>query len=231
MWHVKGEGVWAVSLNHDPVPLPVYWAAHIKPEIDASEAKWKAIHRHKHRRDSSPDCPIPRVLQSLSFDEQLVSCRELRPEFGRRSAHSIPSGGATYSALSSRTKTDSGTPLNREDGHVESSELQEQLHNAAGDSADADPDPAVSTSNGGTTEKEDNALAGKATRPMPAPINGADTAASRHSWRGTVEQDDLDRLEVERGWLSAIDILIQMADCLLVSLSVSGTPAMTKIKK
>lgn len=230
MWHVKGEGVWAVSLNHDPVPLPVYWAANIKPEIDASEAKWKAIHRHKHRRDSSPDCPTPRVVRSPSFDDQLVSCRELRPEFDRRSASSIPSGGATDGALISlHPDTDTRTPLDRKDDHAESSELQEELHNVADDLGDADPDPAVSTPNGGTTEKEENALAGKPTRPLPAPINGANPAASRHSWRGTVEeQDDLDRLEVERGWLSAVDILIQMADCLLVSLSVSGVLAMTK---
>lgn len=233
MWNVAGEGVWAVSLNHDPISLPSYWAANVKPAIDASEAKWKANHRNE-RVDGSPHCPKPRLAQSSSVDEQLVSCREFRPESGR-SGQPVPSDGmATLPGLLSPRSTKPGTPSRGENGQqIDLSELQEELLAVADDLGDSDskgarqiPDCQMPPQE--ISRVDEIALAGAAISTQ-ASTNG-DEAASMHRWRRTSEeQDELDRLEVERGWLPAVNLLIQMADCLLVSLAVSVVSALIDI--
>jgi hypothetical protein len=230
MWNVPGEGIWAISLNHDPIPLPSYWETTVKPSIDASEAKWIAIHRNRRGTDDSPDCPRPKLTQTSSSGAQLFSCRDIVPEVDWASTSSMPQDGTKSNSpsLSPRTVEDSGTPSDQE--HVaplDLSVLQEELRNVSGKLGDINPEGKEQGSgdlpDGGekskdVTREDEIALAGGSPESREDSVKESNEAASKHRWRRTSdEQAELDRLEVERGWLPAVEILIQLADCLLVS--------------
>lgn len=230
MWNVPGEGIWAISLNHDPIPLPQYWQTKVKPSIDASEAKWKAIHQDKLGKDGLPDCPRPKLTQASSSGAQLFSCRDIQPELDWSSTASMPEDGTRSNSpsLSPRTVEDSETPPEQEAVQtLDLSVLQEELLNVSGKLGDINPQgtekgsgdlPDGKEKSKDVTREDEIALAGGSQESREDSTKESNEASLKHRWRRTSdEQAELDCLEVERGWLPAVEILIQLADCLLVS--------------
>lgn len=227
MWKVPEEGTWAISIYREAMSLPEYWAAKIRPGIDRMEVKWKASHGKRRKLDDPSSCR-PVLKGSASFNQRYASFS------GRWQDQSSGQQAEFVTSPTSALETDGSTsPKAR---RFDVSDLRQELMDVANSIGDVDTSNSVTSPSSepkeDVTAEEATALAGGTSAPDETPeatpalpkAEGEKSAEQkkhvlpRHVRRKTsLEQEEADRAELEREWVHAVDILIQLADCLLVS--------------
>lgn len=208
MWKVPDEGTWALSLHREAMTLPEYWAAKIQPGVEAMEAKWKANHWKRRRVDNSTSS-APTGNTSSPSTEQPQRYRD--------------SGSDSNSSDTERPKPND-TPRAPDSAsqrvqRFDVSDLQQELLDVANTLGDVDASNTLTPTAETPAEQDtpETALAGG--KSTEGDNSGTQVhKPPRHVRRRTsLEQAEADRAEVEKAWLPAVEILIQLADCLLVS--------------
>lgn len=219
MWKSAEEGTWAISIHQEAVTLPEYWAAKIRPGVERMEAKWEANHG-KRRKLDDPNICRPTLKSSTSFNHYA--------SFSDRWQDRTPGDNDSTGSPALAVDTNASSTVQRFDV----SDLRQELQDVANSIGDVDASNLVTSPLSETkdrvTPEEETALAGGTSEQGETPIaktsqgeeSGEPTkhVPPRHVRRKTsLEQEEADRAELEREWVHAVEILIQLADCLLAS--------------
>lgn len=219
MWKVAEEGTWAISIHREAMTLPEYWAAKIQPGVSRMEAKWKANHSKKRRLDDPQSCsPIMKGSSSSSSSQHTITCGDRWTNRSLGDRESARGDGVQPSA-----EANDNDRTSQRIQRFDVSDLRQELIDVADSLGDMDgtnlaTSPLTETQ-GQATPKEETALAGGKSRHGEEPVDSKKHGPPRYPRRRrtSIEQEEADRAELEREWVHAVEILIQLADCLLVS--------------
>jgi hypothetical protein len=238
-WDVPNEGIWVISLHEEATPLPEYWKVHIQPQVDAAERRCGEIKATRRRRDSATDNNFSKpTFVHLPSSGKIVSCRDMLVEQLSNHVRSPTSGDGAKGTLSiqSDVKNSEISDIDEENVNLfDASTLQQELQDVTHKLKDSEisdlPSPIAVDETVSTLRRvnehnpeanamgEDNvALAGgRSCQGKFSDIDEVSQPAKHLQRRSSQEQDEADRLEVEKGWADAVGLLIQLADGLLVS--------------
>ncbi|KAJ9113617.1 hypothetical protein QFC22_005925 [Naganishia vaughanmartiniae] len=212
LWDVASEGFWVLSLHEEATPLPEYWKVHIQPHLNAAETRWRSIHGTRRRE-------IPKVkpqLVHLPSSGRIVSCRESQVNSPGSRVQSPTQGDSTKSRASFSSNVQGsavGVIDKKEVDQFDVSTLQQELQDVTHKLGDSDISGLAAAYTEDTPAQsrpvhqqtaavgQDNvALAGGRSCQGTFSDKDEECQPSKHlQRRSSMEQEEADRLEVEKG--------------------------------
>lgn len=228
MWRTV-EGIWSVTMDESPVSLTDWWELHVQPQIQASESRWKigSWRRKSEDLDGEGTASIVADLQSRHHEEQQE--QKKRIHFLEEASEEIEGllQKKEQIAHSDVASADEKIKSHQEKAADSISKKTEKL--MAGDTSandggpSPDSDDAAEVSNSRKQEwaariqrqKEDihhlktvgtAEVSEEVPREVPPIVKQIG-----------VDEDEEEAMIIDKGWLQAVNILIQLADIILVS--------------
>ncbi|KAJ9105540.1 hypothetical protein QFC19_003522 [Naganishia cerealis] len=224
LWDIAAEGIWMLSIHEDAWPLPEYWRLSIQPRLDVAEARWKVIVNHKRRQGSERVAHIKPRFPSFPSSDKVVTCQDVVDHELASPQTSLQRQDPRRPPFQSNPtdSSDSSTAKHRVD-RFDVSTLQQELMDVTQELGDVDisvlTTPPLDNKSSQSKMEENMALAGGRSSQGKAANSDEESQPRKHLQRRTsMEQEEADRLEVEKEWIDAIGLLIQLADSLLVSI-------------
>jgi hypothetical protein len=228
MWRTV-EGIWSVVMDESPVSLIDWWDQHVQPQIHASESRWKigSWRRKSEDHDAEATNSIMGELRDRHHEEQQEQNKRI---------HFLDEASREINGLIEKKEKLGQSDTNAVDEEVKSkqedvadsiSKKTEKMiarnTDATKSSADSDDEAEISNSRKQEwaariqRQKQDirnSKISTMATEPEEVPLNVAPVAKQIG-----VDEDEQEAMIVDKGWLQAVNILIQLADIILVSMT------------
>lgn len=232
LWDVPSEGIWVISLHEDATPLTEYWKANIQPQLYASEKRWESIKANRRRRETNGN--------AMTVRPQLVHLTSSGKVANRQSYVQSPTErNGSQRSLDLHGTAETGNSDNVDNGadRFDVSTLQQELSQVTRDLEESAISSLVTpsveeksaqlqhmheqTSQSNSQIGDENVVlaGGGSCQGEYSDSEDEEHSRRRRQRRTSLEKLEAERLQVEKGWVDAIALLIQIADSLLVSIS------------
>lgn len=227
MWRTV-EGIWSVTMDESPVSLMDWWELHVQPPIQASESRWKigSWRRKSEDLDAEGTASIVADLQDRHREEQqeekkrihfveeasaevkgLLQTKEQLAQTDAKAANEKVKSQQdkvadsiskkTEKMIAENTSAEEETPHTvAEQAEISDSRKQEWAARIHRQKEGIHPSNTIEKA-----EVSEEIL--EAVPPVAKPIG--------------VDEDEAEVMVIDKGWLPAVDVLIQLADIMLVS--------------
>lgn len=227
MWRTA-EGIWNVVMDEDAVPLPAWWEYHVQPQIHASESRWKIgswrLKGPEHDRDA-----VLETVDELSeqhHEEQQEQKKRLR--FLDEASEQLHGLLEKKQHLAKETDGDNVVEGVRAEQDKVASILTKTTDKMLAE--DVSETPKTSDTTPQSDDNQEISASKKqewaariqqqqADMQSPAPIPDVLPMAKEIG----VDEDEAESRVIDRGWLQAVNVLIQIADIVLVRLGTTLT--------
>lgn len=231
MWRTV-EGIWSVAMDESPVSLTDWWEQHVQPQIHASESRWKigSWRRKSEDHDAEAAASIMAELQDRHQEEQQE--QKQRIHFLDEVSHEI------NGLLEKKEK------LAQSDANAAEDKVRAKQDKVA-DSISKKTEKLIAGGSSPTEartspDEKDEAEISKSRKQEWAARIQRQNEDIHHKRKSSVtatlpedvppdvppivkqigvDEDEEEAMVIDKGWLQAVNILIQLADIVLVSLT------------
>lgn len=223
MWRTV-EGIWSVAMDEAAVPLSAWWEQNVQPQIQASESRWKigSWRRKSEDHDTEAAAPILAELEGRHREEQQE--QKKRIHFLDEASHEIRDLlEKKESPVSSQADSPAEKAPSQQDkvAHSISKKTEKMIADGIPSEArtpNSDDDEEISISRkqewAARIQQQNQDI-----RKPKAPSVAASGDVTPITKQIGVDEDEEEAMVIDRGWLQAVNILIQLADIILVSRS------------
>lgn len=223
------EGIWSVMMDESPVSLMDWWEQNVQPQIHSSESRWKIGSWRRKSEDHDAEA-------TDSIIAELRGRHHVEQQEQKKRIHFLDEASREINGLIERKEKLAQNDANAVDEEVKSEQqnvadsiskkTEKMIAGNTNDSkspADEDDDAEISNSQkqewAARIQRQNQDIHKSKTsttvrEPEDVPPNVAPVVKQIG-----IDEDEEEAMIIDKGWLQAVNILIQLADIVLVSLT------------